>query len=609
MDKRSLSSDAKKYDIVFIGGGPSTIAFFSFLFQHRLADKTFSNINILVIEKAENFGAGCLGKYGINTNTSSEGFVRLICLAEERKSKLGKLGLSPTRKPMKVSKNYNKEKIRKEFEKDDNSKFTPIPLFNNLYRSSSVQTLLSIGNRPAPLTLVGYFLDNLGNYMVDYINTVFNKNILMNKTDVKMVKVYNNEEFGILVSNKDYHETMIKTRCVVMATGGLQNNTAQLYSQIIKLKEEGDVYNSDWILQKEGYMHLYHNILANKKKKVVIIGGSHSGFSSAWIMLNTPSSYSNIKVGDDLTAKVDNKCETDCKCFGAVYDRNWYIGKTAIADQIDIEIKILYREHIRVFYPSEEDAIKDGYTCYDKKAALNKQGRVYPFIGIRGDAKELYKKIIKGEENRVKLIKTFDDTLEYINEADIVIWACGYNTNSIPVKDFRGNNIELFLDETGMIEVDKELRVMNKNKCAIRNLYGIGQGYSTKAPEIINGKKARADSIHLYNTHVSSKLYRSLEGILSKISNESVVKVRRFETTNNLRPRKLVEQESKMNREYHNTKNLLLAKLNVTEKVLADKNKNSNAQNNRLPSVEKMKTMINYGRIISNNILKKANLQ
>ena len=38
--------------------------------------------------------------------------------------------------------------------------------------------------------------------------------------------------------------------------------------------------------------------------------------------------------------------------------------------------------------------------------ALNKFGKIYPFIGIRGDAKELYKKVSSGEEKRISLIKT-----------------------------------------------------------------------------------------------------------------------------------------------------------------------------------------------------------
>lgn len=123
------SDEIKKYDLVFIGGGPATISFICYLFQHKLSEKAFLGTNILIIEKNENFGSGCLGNYGINTNTSSEGFPRIICQTEA-KDKYTKEGLSPSKKPMKVSKNYNQNediknkskphlKNNKEFRKDN----------------------------------------------------------------------------------------------------------------------------------------------------------------------------------------------------------------------------------------------------------------------------------------------------------------------------------------------------------------------------------------------------------------------------------------------------------------------------------------------------------
>jgi hypothetical protein len=42
---------------------------------------------------------------------------------------------------------------------------------------------------------------------------------------------------------------------------------------------------------------------------------------------------------------------------------------------------------------------------YDSKLDVSKGGIVFPFTGIRGDAKELYRKIKKGLENRIELIR------------------------------------------------------------------------------------------------------------------------------------------------------------------------------------------------------------
>ena len=64
---------------------------------------------------------------------------------------------------------------------------------------------------------------------------------------------------------------------------------------------------------------------------------------------------------------------------------------------------------------------------------------------MRGDAKKLYKRVVKKEEKRVVLVKaeTAEKQREYVEEADLVIWACGYQTNKIPVRDADGREIGL----------------------------------------------------------------------------------------------------------------------------------------------------------------------
>lgn len=68
-------------------------------------------------------------------------------------------------------------------------------------------------------------------------------------------------------------------------------------------------------------------------------------------------------------------------------------------------IKLLYRDRIKVFYPRVKDAEFDGYTDFKQVCFSNKNGFLYSFTGLRGDAKRLYKKIQKGEEKRVQLVR------------------------------------------------------------------------------------------------------------------------------------------------------------------------------------------------------------
>ena len=59
---------------------------------------------------------------------------------------------------------------------------------------------------------------------------------------------------------------------------------------------------------------------------------------------------------------------------------------------------------------------------------MSKGGIVYPFTGIRGDAKELWRRIKKGVEPRIKLIRadSLIEQKEYTKKSDVVIFACGY---------------------------------------------------------------------------------------------------------------------------------------------------------------------------------------
>ena len=85
----------------------------------------------------------------------------------------------------------------------------------------------------------------------------------------------------------------------------------------------------------------------NKLKNIVIIGGSHSGFSCAWLMLNGPATYNkNNVLNKNLTKfpeamiksnancfecctcseakkKKEPKCGCICKCFGFFQYKDW----------------------------------------------------------------------------------------------------------------------------------------------------------------------------------------------------------------------------------------------------------------------------------------------
>lgn len=95
-------------------------------------------------------------------------------------------------------------------------------------------------------------------------------------------------------------------------------------------------------------------------------------------------------------------------CLGHFYPKEWDFNyETELVDHWpDASIKILYRDKIKVFYSTVNIAKKDGYTQFSDIVFSKKNGYVYSYTGLRGDAKRLYYRITQNTEKKVAVIKT-----------------------------------------------------------------------------------------------------------------------------------------------------------------------------------------------------------
>lgn len=281
-------------------------------------------------------------------------------------------------------------------------------------------------------------------------------------------------------------------------------------------------------------------------KNIVIVGASHSAFSTAWLMLNGPATYrtnsvladrykgsefppgllkSNQQCGDCCSCTVKQKlrkmpCFCVCKCFSYFEHMDWDFDPETDLPRHFTEgnIKILYRDRIRVFYGTVEQAASDGYDDYNENLFTNKKNYLYSYTGLRGDAKALYKRIKSGAEKRVQLVKaaTPEEQAEHLQQADLVFWGCGYQTNKIPFKDAEGREIEL---EQRVLEtqfdIDSKCRICTADGTFFTKVFGTGIAYPTRTndgairPE--PGKMdPRADSFSLYSGWVANRVLLNL---------------------------------------------------------------------------------------------------
>lgn len=114
----------------------------------------------------------------------------------------------------------------------------------------------------------------------------------------------------------------------------------------------------------------------------------------------------------------------------------WHIGGIlSHPDFAHIKINIIYKNDIKVMYKSKEEAMMDGYTNFNK-GVLNSKGIIYPFTGLRGDAKDLWRRIrILKTEKQIEFVKAnnYHSQKMAIKSSDVVIWACGYESKQLPV--------------------------------------------------------------------------------------------------------------------------------------------------------------------------------
>jgi hypothetical protein len=112
---------------------------------------------------------------------------------------------------------------------------------------------------------------------------------------------------------------MFRSRMLVVANGGLQGLHPELFNWFPNL-DPRKVIASDAFLRHEGFTSSIRQLNQRPSKKIVIIGGSHSGFSCAWMLLNGPAAYyrnnADISVDKEPHAprKAIKNCIDCCQC-------------------------------------------------------------------------------------------------------------------------------------------------------------------------------------------------------------------------------------------------------------------------------------------------------
>jgi cation diffusion facilitator CzcD-associated flavoprotein CzcO len=78
--------NTKVVDLLIIGGGPATLGFIMNALKTNRFPELIQNDGMAILDAGTSFGGGNLCNYGINSNTSANGFVKSILRKDKKEN-------------------------------------------------------------------------------------------------------------------------------------------------------------------------------------------------------------------------------------------------------------------------------------------------------------------------------------------------------------------------------------------------------------------------------------------------------------------------------------------------------------------------------------------
>lgn len=198
--------------------------------------------------------------------------------------------------------------------------------------------------------------------------------------------------------------------------------------------------------------------------RVVVVGGSHSAFGAAKLLLALD------------------------------HEKRW--PKASLT--------IVHRSPIKVTYDDPTAARRDG-CCFDDDDVCPRTGKVFRFGGLRGDAADLYRRIRDGREPRVALVRCGIGgraVAGRLGPADLVVAATGYRSAAAPLLKVAPQRVTSGRDATVLID-----------GAPVPGLYAIGLGAGRRRDSRSGGEpsyQGTIDGVWFYENVVGPALLERL---------------------------------------------------------------------------------------------------
>lgn len=347
----------------------------------------------------------------------------------------------------------------------------------------------SHGHGPLPLGLAARWYDVLGSRLEDVVAD-HPPSRFVPGTELIALDVGADGIHASLSGPLGPHEVVAER--VVLALGGVQHRETHLEAQLapgVRLADLAGVaervVTTDELVTSRGQARVTDLLARDPRPRVVVVGGSHSAFTAAWLLLH------RARVG-------------------------WEAGA----------VTILCRRSPKVFYPSTDAARAEGYPFSPELDVCPATGRVFRFAGLRLDARDLLRSVLglgdASPEPRVALTP-YDDTdasgspavVALLEAATVVVSALGYTARTVPVS-IGGRPRRLHAETSPRAElVDDRCRVLLDDGSPVPGLWGLGLASGFVPHGAMGGEPSfdgRTNGLWLYQNGVGDIVLDALLG-------------------------------------------------------------------------------------------------
>jgi hypothetical protein len=435
---------AHEYGVVFCGGGPAATGVFVCAAQDGCLEELLER-GVLVIEKGESLAAGSIGHYRITGNTPASSFVRWLGDAAAH------------------------------------------DLFEAVAADPATEALARRGSRYPPLRLVGPYLERLGIALRGILESHQECTVAFG-TAVRSVRLRAGGGVRVTAAPLDDPAGAFSVTAAraVIAMGGCAPPRLEALDLLpgLTLDEyEGKVCHASVLIDDRLGLPPHLVAAVRDTRSVVVVGGSHSAWSAAWLLVHDPA----LRSSDGKPPRVT----------------------------------ILHRRPLLFFYTTAPEARAAGYDFDDVLDVCPSSGNVYRYGGLRAPDPRALALAVVGPGPRkppVRAVHLVDEpevraeARRALDAAGLVLAAVGYHPRLPELAWEDGRRLEPAVSDTGLtVTPEAALVTTDGNVVPEILVYGLGAGLAAGSGLPCEPSYAgRFDAVRLYQNEVGRIALRSL---------------------------------------------------------------------------------------------------